>query len=87
MTISPEQALFDAGFDSLTAEEFVGRLQEALVTRGWVTDGGAKEAEALVTSTTVFDCPTARHIAEHLEGVLAGKANKGTGDSATSREG
>jgi len=69
VAISPDQPLFDAGFDSLTAEEFVGRLQERLVAGGWVA-GGAREAEAVVSSTTVFDCPTARHIAEHVEGSL-----------------
>lgn len=68
--ISQDQPLFDAGFDSLTAEEFVGRLQERLVSDGWVS-GGLREAEGMVSSTTVFDCPTARHIAQHVEGVLS----------------
>lgn len=68
--ISPDQALFDAGFDSITAEEFVGRLQERLSSGGWVS-GGLPGAEAVVSSTTVFDCPTARHIAEHVEGALS----------------
>ncbi|CAM9860087.1 unnamed protein product, partial [Ectocarpus sp. 13 AM-2016] len=74
--ISPDQALFDAGFDSITAEEFVGRLQERLSSGGWVS-GGLPGAEAVVTSTTVFDCPTARHIAEHVEGALS---KTGAGD-------
>ncbi|CAB1118032.1 unnamed protein product [Ectocarpus sp. CCAP 1310/34] len=74
--ISPDQALFDAGFDSITAEEFVGRLQERLSSEGWVS-GGLPGAEAVVSSTTVFDCPTARHIAEHVEGALS---KTGAGD-------
>lgn len=43
--------------------------------------GGAVEAEALVSSTTVFDCPTARHMAEYLEGVLVGSSNAGLQDT------
>ncbi|CAM9641834.1 unnamed protein product, partial [Scytosiphon promiscuus] len=76
LTISPDQALFDAGFDSITAEEFVGKLQERLADGGWVR-GGLVGAEGVVSSTTVFDCPTARHIAEHVEGVIG----KGGGDA------
>ncbi|CAM9330329.1 unnamed protein product, partial [Sphacelaria rigidula] len=83
-TISPDQPLFDAGFDSVTAEEFVGRLQEKLVTGGWVKGAAAvaaaagEEADeeaaaaAIVNSTTVFDCPTAQHMAEHIERSAAG---------------
>lgn len=41
--------------------------------------GGLKEAEAVVSSTTVFDCPTARHMAKHMEGVILGRAG-GAGD-------
>ena len=76
VTISPEQALFDAGFDSVTAEEFIGRLREHLSSRGWVT--GTEEAEAVLSSTTVFDCPTARQMAEHIENVLIRGGRKGT---------
>lgn len=32
---------------------------------------------AAVNSTTVFNCPTARHMAEHVEGVLVGAALAG----------
>lgn len=39
---------------------------------GWVA-GGIKDAESVVSSTTVFDCPTARHMAEHMEAVLLGR--------------
>lgn len=84
--ISPDQPLFDAGFDSMTAEEFVGRLQEKLVRGGWVraAAGGGEEAAAAaaVNSTTVFDCPTARHMAEHMESVLVGAAGSAAGDTS-----
>lgn len=85
MNLLPDQALFDAGFDSLSAEEFIGKLQERLVQGGWVS-GGLREAEGLVSSTTVFDCPTARHIAEHVDGVLA-KAGGGGGGAADATTG
>lgn len=98
MTLSLDQPLFDAGFDSITAEEFVGKLQEKLISGGWVggtaaavavEKGGGREGEeaaaaALVNSTTMFDCPTARHMAEHIERSLfvgAGTAG-GDGDAA-----
>lgn len=48
----------------------MGRLQERLSSGGWVS-GGLPGAEAVVSSTTIFDCPTARHIAEHVEGALS----------------
>lgn len=66
--ISPDQGLFDAGFDSISAEEFVARLQERLISDGWVSD--ERDIDEAVSSTTVFDCPTPRHIAEHVEGIL-----------------
>lgn len=83
VTLSPDQALFDAGFDSLGAEEFVGKLQERLVQGGWVS-GGLREAEELVSSTTVFDCPTARHIAEHVDGLVAKVGGGGSAEATTS---
>lgn len=83
-TITADQALFDAGFDSLTAEEFVGRLQERILTGGWVS-GGMRAAEELISSTTVFDCPTARHIAEHIESVSGGSASGGTEKASPAR--
>ncbi|CAN0316888.1 unnamed protein product, partial [Hapterophycus canaliculatus] len=86
LTISPDQALFDAGFDSITAEEFVGKLQERLADGGWVR-GGLIGAEAVVSSTTVFDCPTARHIAEHVEGLLSKDGGDAEGGAACPAKG
>ena len=48
---------------------------------GWVA-GGIKDAEAVVSSTTVFDCPTARHMAEHMESVLLGRKGGTTAGEA-----
>lgn len=75
-TISPDQALFDAGLDSISAEEFVRRLQERLLSGGWVS--GEDVMEEAISSTTVFDCPTPRHIAEHVEDILSRAAGGST---------
>lgn len=81
-TISADQALFDAGLDSVSAEAFVGRLQESLLSGGWVS--GEDAMKDAVSSTTVFDCPTPRHIAEHVEGILSrgGESTSAAGTTA-----
>jgi len=66
--ISPNQGLFDSGLDSVSAEEFARRLQERLLDEGWLS--GKHAMEEVISSTAVFDCPTPRLIAEHVEDVL-----------------
>lgn len=79
VVIGPDQPLFDAGFDSLMAEELIGRLQERLVSGGW---GSEDVVAGVVNTTMIFDCPTARLTAEYLEGVLMSAAPGGSGDPA-----
>lgn len=69
VVLRPDQPLFDAGFDSIMAEEFVGKLQERLITQAWGTED---MITSMVKSSLVFDAPTAGHMAEHLDAVLVG---------------
>ncbi|MGC4807694.1 SDR family NAD(P)-dependent oxidoreductase [Micromonospora sp. DT233] len=68
-SVTPDQSLSDAGFDSLTAVELRNRLSAATALR--------------LAPTLVFDQPSPRRIAGHLRSALTGDA-PGTGADAPS---